>query len=295
MRSTLWRLATACVGAMLLGALAWAQPYSTASDLMPFLQSEENEVATLNAQVAYLQQQGDPLGAAVIASYIPDHQAQISRLSDAIQARGGTPQTIQPNINPAVGDLATVVAQDLQAHQLAIDNYRKMSRRTGDANLRLLADLGSGIAITHFNSLTLAQAATLKTPVAMNNGILAALALEQSAVADLQAQATQLTALGDQNGAGMLQTAMQSHQQQVSQLTAVANQLGLATNRLLLPTPVALAARPDILQHARVFNTLLVNTYALEISVLPPSPLQQAMVGAQQVALLSLSQLQQLA
>jgi len=286
------------MGALLLGALAWAQqtpPQAGAVDLTPYLQAEVNEVAILNAQVAFLQQQGDPLNAAVIASYIPDHQAQAVRLSAVLQANCGTAPAIQPNITPQMGTLPSMLAQDLQAHQTAIANYRQLSQSTNDANIHMLADLGSGAAINHFNSLTLAQAAVLKTPQALNNAVLAALALEQTAVNDLQAQATQLTALNDVNGASLLQTSVQAHQQQVNRLTLIANQLCLPTNQLNLPTPVSFAARPDILQHTRSFNTLLINTYAVEISALPNGPLQQAIVGAQQVALLNLSQLQQLA
>ena len=294
MRSTLLRYTTALACALVLGMVARAQTQTATiltNELQPYLQAEINEVAMLNGQATLLQQSGDALGAALIASYVPDHQMQISRITGVIQANGGVVPTMQPTITVPQGTRDVYIAQELTMHHDAINNYNRLARNTTLPVVRTLANLGIAAATTHWNSLMVAQAATLKTPSALNAGVQASLALERTAVADLQAQAAQLTALGDMAGANTLNMAAQAHQQQAANWTQIANTLNLPTNNLAVPAPVTLATRGEILGHERVFNTQLINTYALQIASLPPGPLLSAASGSQQVALLSLTQI----
>ena len=187
-----------------LGRVESTRPVNV-RDLTPFLQAERNEIALLTAQSNCLQQQGDPLGAALVASYIPDHQMQANALATAIQARGGDPATIVANVTPALGARTDVVEHDITAHQQVARDYQRLAQRTSDTAVRQLALMGQGGAERHLNSLIIARAST-GAASRINEGLIASLALERGAINDLQTQAAQLTALGQTDQANKLTT-----------------------------------------------------------------------------------------
>lgn len=272
------------------------------TSLIPYLQAEVNEVAELTAQVNHLQQQGDALGAAVLASYIPDHRMMITQLSAAIQQQGGDPSNVTAKGTPFLGTRAQIIDHQMRRHAEAMDNYADLARRTTNEQRDFLATLGRSGAWRHYNSLVVARGATLGTPEAIYAGLLASQALEQAAINDLQTHATQLTALGDPTTATLLSGMIQAHQQQLANLQTMANSFASGQNisvdnrtriTTLPPLPV-LTTRPLILSHFQVMNTQFINTYALAINGLPPGPLQRVMADGQAVALTGLAALQRL-
>jgi len=273
-----------------------------AVNLKPYLQAEVNEVALLTAQANYLQQQGDPLGASVIASYIPDHRMMASQLSAVYQQRGGNPAAVMAQGTPYLGMRQQIIDYDLKAHVKGMDNYSALYRNTTDPVIKQLAAQGQSGAWRHYDSLEISRAATLGTPEAIYTGLLASNALEMAAITDLQTQATQLTAMGDQATANVLLGMVPAHQQQAANLQAAITNFGTGVdidvanrNRIATLPPVpAMATRAQILAHFQVTNTQFINTYALAINALPPSPLRQVLANGQSVALISLTTLQQL-
>jgi hypothetical protein len=271
-------------------------------NLTPYLQAEVNAIASHTAQMNCLQQQGDELGAALIASFIPVHRAMADQLSAVIRQQGGNPALVTVNATPFLGTRQQIIDNSLQAHARAVDSYRELGLNTTDQAIRHLAAMGQGGSWRHYNSLVVARAATLGTPEAIYSGLLASHALEQSAIADLQTQAAQLTALGDQATANVLLGMVPSHQQQAANLLATINtfstgvQFNIANRERIttLPPVPAHASRAMILAHFRVMDTQFVNTYAIAINALPPSPLQRVMVDGQAIALTALAALQRL-
>ena len=278
------------------------QAFGQRVSLTPYLQAEVNEVAMLTAQANYLQQQGDPLGAAVVASYIPDHQMMITQLSAVIRQEGGNPSRVTAEGRPFLGTRAQIIEHDMRAHARVMDSYERLSRRTTRQQIDHLATLGRSGAWRHYNSLVVARGATLGTPEAIYAGLLASQALEQAAINDLQTHATQLTAMGDPTTANLLSGMIPAHQQQLANLQTMANTFAGGQNirvdnrtriTTLPPLPV-LTARPQILAHFQVVDTQFINTYALAINGLPPGPLQRVMADGQTVALTGLTALQRL-
>jgi len=277
------------------------QAWGVYTPLTSSLQMEVNEVAMLTAQANYLQQQGDQLGAAVVASYIPDHRMMISRLSAAMQQMGGNPSTIVAKGTPFLGTRAQIIDNDLKAYAKAMDHYRDLSRRTSSPVIKQLAAMGRDGAWRHYDSLVVASGATLGTPEAIYASLLASQALEQAAISDLQAQAARLASLGDQTTANVLLGMAPSHQQQAANLQVTTTnfgtpQFGVANRGRIttIPPVAALDSRAQILAHFQVVNTQFINTYALAINGLPPSPLQRVMADGQTIALTSLTVLQRL-
>lgn len=290
MRNILWRVMMMLLLTVSIGTAVTARQ-QRATNLTPYLQAEVNEIAMLNAQWNYLQQQGDALGAALIASYIPDHQMQANFLSSAIQAQGGNPSSIQPTGTPFLGTRQAIIEHDTQAHQQVIQSYQRLASST-DPNIRQLALMGQSGAMRHRSSLIIARAATTGTPVDLQNGLLAALSLERGAVLDLQTQAARLQVLGDTNSATMLLNFVPAHQQQVAAVEALLIQMGGNPALATVAPVVALPSRADILQHERVMNMQLVNTYALPIASLPNSPLRNLALAGQQNFLTALTIMQ---
>jgi len=291
-------IALVVVALLAVATQAWAVTIS----LTPYLQSEVNEVATLTAQANYLQQQGDPLGAAVVASYIPDHQMMITQLSAAIQQQGRNPSSVVAKGTPFLGTRAQIIDHDMKAHVKAMDSYASLARRTSNQQYDYLATTGRSGAWRHYNSLVVARGATLGTQEAIYASLLASQALEQAAINDLQTQAGQLTAQGDPTTANMLAGMIPAHQQQLANLQTMATNFSSGSRisvpdrtriSTLPPVPV-LATRAQILAHFQVENTQFINTYALAINGLPPGPLQTAMANGQAIALSSLAALQRL-
>ena len=274
--------------------LAIAAQAARLPNMTSYLQGEVNEVALLTAQSNYLQQQGDPLGAALVASYIPDHQVMIRQWSTFIQQNGGNPSMVQPIMTPVQGTREQILRYDEQAHQQAIDSYRRLARSTSNPTIRGLAALGEGGATRHFNSLEVANSVSTWSTLRLADATMAALALERAAINDLQVQANQLTALGDPTTANLVMSMIPQHQQQAANLQALLVQLGGNPNRIILPPTVVLGSRTDILSHLAITNTQFVNTYAIAINALPPGPLQQVMAQGQSLALTALASLQQL-
>ena len=244
----LQRLGVLLAALALVGVSLQAQP---ANDLMPFLQSEVNEISLLTAQSNYLQQQGDPLGAALIASYIPDHQMQAQALSTAISAMGGNPATITPTTAaPFLGSRLAVIQYDEKHHQMAIRDYQRFARRTSDPTSRQLAIIGASTASRHFNSLVVAQGGTTGTDRDIRNSLLAAITLEQGSISDLRTQSAQLCQLGNSGAATLLSNQIPAHQQQVITLTSLITQMGGNPSRAAAPLPTAaLPTSTAILQH----------------------------------------------
>lgn len=247
----------------LVAVLLATQAFGQRISLTPYLQSEVNEVATLTAQANYLQQQGDPLGAAVVASYIPDHQMMITQLSAAIQQQGRNPSSVVAKGTPFLGTRAQIIDHDLKAHAKGMDSYASLTRRTSNQQYDYLATLGRSGAWRHYNSLVVARGATLGTQEAIYASLLASQALEQAAITDLQSHATQLTALGDPTTANLLTGTIPAHQQQLANLQTMASNFSSGTNirvsdrtriTTLPPLPL-LTTRPLILAHFQVENT----------------------------------------
>jgi len=271
-------------------------------NLIPYLQAEVNAVAVHTAQMNCLQQQGDLLGASVIASFIPDHRMMVEQLSAVIRQRGGNPATVTANVTPFLGTRQQIIDNALQVHARSIDSFRTLSQDTTDQSISHIAAVGRSGAWRHYNSLQVARAATLGTPEAIYTGLLASHALEQAAIADLQTQAAQLTALGDQATANILLGMVPSHQQQAANLQATIDtfstgvQFNIADRERIttLPPLPAHPTRAAILAHFQVNDTQFINTYAIAINALPASPLQQLLVNGQAIALNSLTSLQRL-
>ncbi len=256
-------------------------------NLVPFLQAEVNEVAMLSAQSNHLRQQGDALGADLVASYIPDHQLQISRLQFLL---GPQSMAIQPTEAPFLGTRAQIINHDRVAHSMVQDQYRTLLGQTvGFPVLHQVALLGLNGASRHFDSLTVARAVVEPTPQAQQEGLLAAVRLEKSAVADLLTQSQQLQAQGDFQGADLLLSQVPAHQQQLASLINLAPQYGVDPT-FAVPTLVPPLSNPAEIQTAqRVSDIQMASTYALPIALLPPSPERDIALRGQQIALQGLS------
>lgn len=283
MRRFTWLMALMFI--MSIGAFAQQ------ADLSRFLQAEVNEIVLLSAQSNYLQQQGDPLGAALVASYIPDHQMQASLLANEVARLGGNPAQITPNMQPVLGTRQQIIDLDIQQHQQARNSYQQFARDTKSPIAQRLAINGQSGAARHFSSLQVAQGAILVTPAGQAQSTIAALTLERSAIANLQVQASSLQQLGDPTTANALLALIPQHQQQVDRLQALAIQQGLDPADAVPPPVVGLPSRDMIASALRSSATQMVNTYAMPIALLPASPLSQIAMQGQQGALTALAQL----
>lgn len=290
-----WKRMIGVLLGMLLCAAALAQT-RVQKDLTSLLQSEVNEIAALTAQSNYLQQQNDPLGAAALASYIPDHRLQASLISATLTQTGANPTTVAPTGTPLLGTRMQILDRDRADHQKAIDAYRRFANNNrNNTQLQAVALNGLGGAWRHFQSIDVARGATQNTPNSLRDSLLAAWNLEQFTIADLQTQANQLTALGDANTAAMLTGMIPAHQQQAANLqTQFTGMGGSMPRNINIPTPVAIGVRDQILTHFLIANTQMVNTYALPISVATPGPLRDTLIAAQTVNVNALASLQQL-
>lgn len=252
--------------------------------LTPYLQAELTEIALLTAQSNYLQQHNDPLGAAVVASYVPDHQMQATMLSNAIRAAGGDPTKVKAESGtPFVGKRLAIVRHDLAQHRQAQNLYLDLMKRATDPETKQLATLGFNGASRHFSSLTVAEAATVKTRTAQLEGLLAALTLERGTIVDLQTQAARLQQLGDQNTATILLNQVPAHQQQVNSLASLVTQMGGNPALAVAPPTAALPTRNDILLHQQVLARLFINTYALPATAFPGTAIQTLSLQGQNI------------
>jgi hypothetical protein len=259
-------------------------------NLTSYLQAEQNEVALLTAQANYLTQQGDPLGAGVLASYIPDHRTQAAQLAAQITAQGGNPVMVPSNAQPFLGTRDAILSHDLNEHQKALASYQNLQRDSTDPAIQQLAMMGLNGASRHFSSLQVAQAATSSSSRTVMTGLLAALTLEQAMTADLQMQAMRLTALGDTTTANTLMSLVPQHQTQAANIANLITQMGGNSSRTTVPQAVALATRDQIIAHESIVNTQLVNTYALPLAGVPTSPLRTIAMQGQSIALAGLQQ-----
>jgi len=260
-------------------------------DLTPYLQAEVNEVATLNAQVNYLQQQADPISAGVVASYIPDHQMMVNLLSAQITAMGGNPTSVVPTGTPFLGTKQAIFNNDMTAHANVVNTYQDLAKNT-DPTINRLAMIGWNGAARHFSSLQFALASTTNTPTSTHDGLFAALILERTAIADLQTQSARLSQLGDTANANKLMALIPRHQTQASMLMTQISQLGWDPATAVAPPVVAFDTSNQILTSERIINTQLVNSYAMAIYSQPAnSPLQMAAMQTQPVALAALNSL----
>jgi len=291
MSNMLRHIMGALLGLLFLTTAAMAQQQV---NLTPYLQAEVNEAAVLRAQANYLQQQGDPLGAAVMASFIPDHQMQIDRLSAVMLSAGGYPSTVQPNVTPTLGTRQQIFQSALEMHTQAIDRYRGLANATNNNVYDQLALLGQNRAMRHAQSLRMANGSTAWTPTSLIDATTAALALERGMVNDLQIQANALAALGDQATAQVLLGMVPQHQQQAANLEVSLRQLGGDPAHAVPAPVVALTTRQAILDHFKTANTQMINTYAIAISTMPPGPLRQTLTAGQTQVLTSLASLQRL-
>ncbi len=292
MRNTLWRMTVMLAVAVLIGTAAQAR-YRV--DINSFLQAEVNEVAELTAQSNWLQSQGDALGAALLASYIPEHQAQIARLAALSQQAGCNACAVQPTVRPTLGSREAIIQRGIFVHRRVGECYRRLARVTGNrTTLHQVALLGQAGAERHFASLHVALAATQGSPTAIRDGLAAALALERASVNDLNAQARALNAQGDTNAANALVNAIPQHQQQIAVLQTQLRQMRGIAPRFAVAPVVTLGSRADILSHVRLMNSQMVNTYAVAISAFPDSPLKSAMLNGQVITLSAMTTLERL-
>lgn len=256
--------------------------------LCDFLQAELNEVATLTAQMNSLQP-CDPVGAALIASYIPDHQAQAAALSAYIACHGGNPSQYSAHVMPCVGSREVILQSDIQQHMQAVANYAYLRTVTNDSEINQLAAIGQFAATRHLNSLQVALAATSITPTSAMDGLQAQLALESSAVADLQSQRCRLVVLGDQVDAAQMSVLIAQHQQQIATLQNTITQMcGYAGFVVVAPT-YTLATKDAIFCQERTTEAQFINTYAVVIATLTPGPLQTIAAHGQAISLASLA------
>lgn len=262
--------------------------------LKTFLQDEVNMIAVLTAQSNYLQQQNDPLGAALVTSYIPDHSLQASNLSAMITALGSSPGGIVANSQPFLGTRDAILMNDQMASQRFIDQYKHLLAITTADNcvdIHRLAQLGLNAASRHFNSLTFARLNNICDAKTVLDGLVAALTLERGQIVDLQAQLTRLMALMDQGNANIVSSFIPLHQRQAGCLEAMITQLG-GNPALAMPTePVALASASEIIFHQRVVETQFVNTYAVPIASLPQGALRLLALQGQTASLFALRSL----
>jgi hypothetical protein len=262
-------------------------------NLRPYLQAELNEIALLTAQSNYLQQQGDTLGATLVASYIPDHQMMVNTLSASMQQMGARDiPTVAVASTPFLGSRADILAYDLQQHAMVARDYQRLAStpflsRTG---IRV-AKMGQSGAERHFQSLTVAQGATLGTPVAMTNGLLASLALERWAAFNLQVQADALRGMGDVATANLLTAQIPAHQQQANRIAALVTQWGADPRMTYVAPSVALTSREAIMASLRTTDIIAANTYAQQIALLPPSPIRTASIQGQNGAITEIATL----
>jgi hypothetical protein len=220
---------------------------------------------------------------------------QIAMLSSYMQQHGGIQPAVTPAaVQPITGTRSQILQKDLAAHQKGMNDYASLARSTGDAMLKDLALMGQGGATRHYESLQVARGMTDFTPGSIRTATLSALSLEIATVADLQMQAGRLTALGDQTTASMLLNMVPAHQQQIANLQTMVSQLGGNPRDTRTIPVVALNTRTDIINHFKTVDTQFVNTYAIALNMLPPSPLAQTFAQAQTLSLTSLASLQQL-
>ncbi len=265
------------------GALAQCQT-PRAVNLRPYLQGEVNEVAVLTAQADRLQTRGDATGAALLQSYIPDHQQQAARLREAIRNEGGNPDTVQPTGTPYFGSRLAMVRYDERAHARVMAQYQTLLNRATTPSVRTLAMLGLNGASRHHNSLVVVRASSMTTRSDHRTALVAALALERGAVADLQTQSDRLTVLGDTNAAGTLQALVPPHQQQIARLERLLTEAGGHPAQVTAPVSAALPSRDLILANAHTENLQLASTYTLAISYLPAGPMANTFAQGRTVA-----------
>ena len=290
MRKTFWPgTMLALVMVMGMGALPCLAANTTPCiNLTGYLQTEVNEIATLTAQMNYLQGNCDALGAALIASYIPDHQVQANALSALIAAQGGSSVLIQPQITPCLGSRGQIIQSDLQMFFLDISNYAGLKRMTCDTMPQLVATQGWNASLRQFNSLSVAWASMTTDQNATLNGLVAALSMEQNAICDMQSQAARLIVLGDQGLANQFLSLIPQHQQQAANLKAlILSMCGNPSFAQVAPT-FTLSTRNEIICHQHIVETQFINTYALPIASLPQSSLRTLAVQGQTISLASL-------
>ena len=263
----------------------------TLCDLTNFCKLELNQIATLTAQMNALQQ-CDPVAAGLIASYIPDHQAQAAALSTLIACQGGNPGLLCPQVNPCVGSRAQIFQSDIQLQAQMMNGYACLKASTADCAIAQLAAIGWYSTSRHVNSLQVAFSATCITPTSTMDGLLAQLALEASAVADLQAQQCRLAVLGNIPEANQFGVLIAQHQQQVMTLqTAIAQMCGYP-GMITVPPIYTLCTRDQIICQERITETQFINTYAMVTATLPPGPLHSMAANAQAFNLASLAYLE---
>ncbi|MHB9131886.1 MAG: hypothetical protein ACYDBB_12475 [Armatimonadota bacterium] len=283
MKSSMWRISIALGMVLFVAMTANAQQRSYG--LMNYLQAERNEIALLQAQATCMQSQGDTMGAALVASYIPDHQMQADMLAAVIKARGGCPENVSANVTPFLGTRQQMLDHDMQQHAQVVSMYQTLrTQSTDDPAVQQLAVAGLNGASRHFSSIQVARSATMSPTTLSTEGLLAALSLERGVIADLQVQSARLTQLGDTNGAAMLRNAIPAHQQQVNNLVAMITQMGGDPTLAVAPPVVALNTRDQIIAHERAVNTQLANTYALPVASLPTGQLSTIFVQGQQIS-----------
>ncbi len=263
-------------------------PSAPCSPLTNFLQSELYQVATLTAQMNALQQ-CDPVAAALLASYIPDHQAQASALSALITCQGGSVPQPCPLINPCLGSRAQMIQNDIQLQAQTVTNYAWLKCNTCDPATAQLATIGEYRAARHLDSLLVALSVTCITPTSAMDGLQAQLMLEVSAIADLQSQQARLCMLGQTQDVNQFNQLIAQHEQQVTSLqTAIAQMCGYP-GLLTAPPVYMLSTRDDIYCQERITETQFINTYALVTATLPPSPLRAIAAQGQSFSLASLA------
>jgi hypothetical protein len=273
---------TALMLVLLVGGVRAQQ----ANDLLPFLQAEVNEIALLTAQANYLQGQGDALGAALIASYIPDHQAQSDRLAVLIRQRGGDPATVRATVPAVPGTRLAILDQVSREHARVAESYRALMSSTTDLAVREAATLGYNGAVRHGASITVAQGASGGTTLSQTEAIAAALTLERAAVNELATQAARLRDLGDLRAANEMESRIPAHTQQAACLEYHLFYRGGNPSASVPPPTLPLDSREQILHAQRTMSTQLANTYAVSIAVLPvESPVRALFGQGQQVAL----------
>lgn len=150
--------------------------------LHPVSAAEVNEIATLTAQANYLQSQGDPVSAAVVASYVPDHRMMASLLAAQITVLGDNPSIVIALELLYLGTRTLIIRHDITAHQKGIDVYRRLAR-DNDPTLAKLGLLGFNGASRHFFSLRVARASVDNTRYNLRTGVESALLLECMALA----------------------------------------------------------------------------------------------------------------
>jgi bacterioferritin (cytochrome b1) len=278
--------------ALLVGA-AWAQTAPRPVDLKPYLQAEVNEIAILTAQSERLRARGDTMGAAMLQSYIPDHEQQAARLRAAMRAMGGNPDTVRATGTAPLGTRLAMVRADENTHARVVQQYRALMNACGtNATVHNLAVLGLNGAMRHYNSLVVVRASSANTVAGRREALAAALALERGAVADLQAQSARLTALGNTTDAATLQALIPAHQQQATRLENQLAEAGGAPTQVMVPPTAPLNAREAILAAAHTQSLQMVSTYSVALGYLPSGPMNRVFAQGRTIASQAIARLE---